>query len=56
MALAETVENTEIGEGIEEVLEPTDLEVAVDEPDRIVPAIEFRDVHLSFDDKKIQQR
>ncbi len=38
---------------IEEELEPTDLEDAVDEPDRIVPAIEFRDVHLSFDDKKI---
>ncbi len=38
---------------IEEELEPTDLEDAVDEPDRIVPAIEFRDVHLSFEDKKI---
>lgn len=38
---------------IEEELEPTDLEDAVDEPERIVPAIEFRDVHLSFDDKKI---
>ena len=37
----------------EEELEPTDLEDAVDEPDRIQPAIEFRDVHLSFDDKKI---
>lgn len=34
-------------------LEPTDLEVAVDEPERVVPAIEFRDVHLSFDDQKI---
>jgi phospholipid/cholesterol/gamma-HCH transport system ATP-binding protein len=41
------------GDAIEEELEPTDLEDAVDEPDRIVPAIEFRDVHLSFDDKKI---
>jgi len=40
-------------ETFEEELEPTDLEVAVDEPERIVPAIEFRDVHLSFDDKKI---
>ena len=38
---------------VEEELEPTDLETAVDEPDRIVPAIEFRDVHLSFDDQKI---
>jgi phospholipid/cholesterol/gamma-HCH transport system ATP-binding protein len=37
----------------EEELEPTDLEDAVDEPNRIQPAIEFRDVHLSFDDKKI---
>lgn len=40
-------------EVIEEELEPTDLEEAVDQPERIVPAIEFRDVHLSFDDKKI---
>ncbi|MEJ7846760.1 MAG: ATP-binding cassette domain-containing protein [Pyrinomonadaceae bacterium] len=38
---------------IEEELEPTDLEVAVDEPDRVQPAIEFRDVYLSFDDKTI---
>lgn len=38
---------------IEEELAPTDLEDAVDEPDRVVPAIEFRDVHLSFEDKKI---
>ena len=37
----------------EEELEPVDLEAAVDEPHRILPAIEFRDVHLSFDDKKI---
>src|SRR5215204_4935460 len=35
-------------------LAPTaDIKEAVDEPDRILPAIEFRDVHLSFDDKKI---
>ncbi|HXG83227.1 MAG TPA: ATP-binding cassette domain-containing protein [Pyrinomonadaceae bacterium] len=46
-------ENTEVEEIVEEELEPTDLEDAVDEPERIVPAIEFRDVHLSFDDKKI---
>lgn len=39
---------------LEEELAPTaDLEEAVDEPDRILPAIEFRDVHLSFDGKKI---
>ena len=34
-------------------LEQFDLEDAVDEPDRIVPAIEFRDVHLAFDDRTI---
>lgn len=34
-------------------LEQFDLEDAVDEPHRIVPAIEFRDVYLSFDEKKI---
>jgi phospholipid/cholesterol/gamma-HCH transport system ATP-binding protein len=41
------------GETIVEELEPTDLDDAVDEPERVVPAIEFRDVHLSFEDKKI---
>ena len=40
-------------EFVEEELEPTDLEVAVDNVERVVPAIEFRDVHLSFEDKKI---
>ena len=38
---------------ITEELEQFDLEVPVDEPHRIVPAIEFRDVQLSFDDKVI---
>src|SRR5687767_10244444 len=38
---------------VEEDLEQFDLEVAVDEPHRIVPAIEFRDVRLSFDDKSV---
>jgi len=37
----------------EERLEPVDLEDAVDEPDRIQSAIEFRDVHLAFDDKVV---
>jgi phospholipid/cholesterol/gamma-HCH transport system ATP-binding protein len=37
----------------EEELAPQDIADAVDQPDRILPAIEFRDVHLSFDDKKI---
>ena len=49
-ATNEPVINKEL---IEEELEPTDLEEAVDEPERVVPAIEFRDIHLSFDDKKI---
>ncbi len=40
-------------EYVEEELAPTDLEDAVDNIERIVPAIEFRDVHLSFEDKKI---
>lgn len=38
---------------VEEELAPLDLEAAVDEPNRVLPAIEFRDVHLSFEDKKI---
>jgi phospholipid/cholesterol/gamma-HCH transport system ATP-binding protein len=38
-----TVEGSEIIE----------LEDAVNEPERIIPAIEFRNVHLSFDDQKI---
>jgi phospholipid/cholesterol/gamma-HCH transport system ATP-binding protein len=37
----------------EEILEPSSLEDATNEPERIIPAIEFRDVHLSFDDQKI---
>ena len=40
-------------EFVEPELEPTDLEVAVDNIERVVPAIEFRDVHLSFEDTKI---
>jgi phospholipid/cholesterol/gamma-HCH transport system ATP-binding protein len=46
----DTANATEV---IEEELEATDLEDAVDEPERVVPAIEFRDVHLSFEDNKI---
>ena len=56
MASPEVEEKTESENFVEdfvEELEPTDLEVAVDEPERIVPAIEFRDIHLSFDGKKI---
>lgn len=46
-------EDQEIQPASEEDLAPTDLADAVDEPDRVRPAIEFRDVHLSFDDNKI---
>lgn len=45
--------NAEIGLQNDEELEPQALHDAVDEPDRILPPIEFRDVHLSFDGKKI---
>jgi phospholipid/cholesterol/gamma-HCH transport system ATP-binding protein len=38
---------------LDEVAATADIDDAVDEPDRILPAIEFRNVHLSFDDKKI---
>jgi phospholipid/cholesterol/gamma-HCH transport system ATP-binding protein len=37
----------------DEQLAPMDLEDAVDQPERTLSAIEFRDVHLSFDDKKV---
>ena len=33
--------------------EHIELYQAVDEPDRVIPAIEFRDVHLAFDDKVV---
>lgn len=36
-----------------EPLLPADLEDAVDDPGRVRPAIEFCDVHLSFDEQKI---
>ena len=38
---------------LEEELEPMDLEDPVDEPERTLAAIEFRDVHLAFDAKKV---
>jgi phospholipid/cholesterol/gamma-HCH transport system ATP-binding protein len=37
----------------DEDLAPVSLEDATYEPERMIPAIEFRDVHLSFDDQKI---
>lgn len=52
--LSEEQEKESAGEEyVEEVLEPVSLEDATNEPERIVPAIEFRDVYLSFDDQKI---
>ena len=44
------IETEEIIDG---ELEPMDLEDPVDQPERTLSAIEFRDVHLSFDDKKV---
>ena len=38
---------------LEEDREPTDLEDAVDDPHRVIPAIEFCDVYLAFDDRTI---
>lgn len=43
----------EAPEIIDEQLAPMELEDPVDQPERTLSAIEFRDVHLSFDDKKV---
>src|SRR5215203_6704302 len=43
----------EYAEPADESLEPMDLEDPVDEPERVAPVIEFRDVHLAFDEKVI---
>ena len=51
--LASEQEKPEITITESEMAPTADIKDAVDEPDRILPAIEFRDVHLSFDDKKI---
>jgi phospholipid/cholesterol/gamma-HCH transport system ATP-binding protein len=45
--------NQEVAEHNSGVHEPMDLESAVDEPGRMRPVIEFRGVHLAFDEKKI---
>src|SRR5688500_5605902 len=37
----------------DETFEMVDLEEPIDSPDRIRPAIEFRNVHLAFDDKVV---
>lgn len=50
----EVLNQQESEAGIHEtILEPTDLEEAVDDPNRVLPAIEFRDVYLAFDDKVV---
>jgi phospholipid/cholesterol/gamma-HCH transport system ATP-binding protein len=46
-------EREEFVSTVDDELAPQALDDAVDEPDRILPPIEFRDVHLSFDGKKI---
>ncbi|MEP7148819.1 MAG: ATP-binding cassette domain-containing protein [Acidobacteriota bacterium] len=43
----------EVLDDVDQRLEPMDLEDAVDDPERRRSAIEFRDVHLAFDDKKV---
>lgn len=47
------IEKPEITVNESELAATADIKDAVDEPNRILPAIEFRDVHLSFDGKKI---
>lgn len=37
----------------ETILEPMDLQEAVDDLNRVLPAIEFQDVYLAFDDKVV---
>ncbi len=53
MLSPQTEEVVSTEEIIAEELAPTDLEDAVDNIERAIPAIEFRDVYLSFDDKVI---
>lgn len=53
MLVSETPETESENGYVEEELEPQSLEDATNEPARIIPAIEFRDVHLSFDDNKV---
>jgi phospholipid/cholesterol/gamma-HCH transport system ATP-binding protein len=50
MLESQTTENTAL---TDENLDPVNLRDPVDEPERALPAIEFRDVYLSFDDQKI---
>ncbi len=50
MLTPQTEQNIAIMENVAEI---ADIDEAVDDPYRILPAIEFRDVHLAFDDKTI---
>lgn len=50
--LSPATENHEAHDG-EEHLQPMSIEDATYEPERVIPAIEFRDVYLSFDNQKI---
>ena len=47
------IENSGTLNSNEQLSAVNDIKNAMDNPNRIQPAIEFRDVHLSFDDKKI---
>ena len=51
--LQNMLSNDQENQEIQEHLQPTSFEDAQNEPGRVVPAIEFRDVYLSFDDQKI---
>jgi phospholipid/cholesterol/gamma-HCH transport system ATP-binding protein len=51
--LSSEIEEPRLTVTADEIAPGADIQEAVDEPDRVLPAIEFRDVHLSFDDKKI---
>ena len=54
MAAEEELKESNVAEQFsDEDLAPSSLEDATYEPERAIPAIEFRDVHLSFDDQKI---
>lgn len=53
MLSPQTEESILESEIVQEELEPTDLEDAVDNIERVVPAIEFRDVVLSFDEATV---
>jgi len=53
MMLSSEIEQPVITVEEAELAATADIQDAVNDPNRILPAIEFRDVHLSFDGKKI---